>query len=69
MGNRIPRGFHCIIAEQLTDTNAGKRGDAWFIIKDAFGNLIGTHCGTGREWLMSIGHLRNEHFYRIHKIA
>lgn len=69
MSNRIPRNFNFILAEALTSNNAGVVGDLFYVVKDDMGRYIGTNTRTEKEYSMFVSSLRNEHYFKLLKVA
>jgi len=65
MSNVIPRTFNSITVEQVRETNGGKVGDVWQIVRNAFGELIGTNTRTDERYHFFASHLRMPEFYRF----
>ena len=69
MSNHVPRNFKWIVATALTDSNAGRVGDRFTIVKDKYGIYVATNNRTEEEWQVPVGLLRNEHFYELEVVA
>jgi hypothetical protein len=63
--NKIPRNFHGMFIEALTDTSGGKRGDVFYILKDERGEYVGTNERTQKKYIFFASHLRNPEYIKI----
>ena len=63
--NRIPRNFKGMFIETLTNTNAGKKGDTFYISKNDYGEYIGINERTKESFLFFVAHLRNANFTKV----
>ena len=66
--NRIPRSCTHILAQALTETNAGAPGDVFSITRDGNG-LHGQNTRTGKWFFIFYSHIRNENYYKILSIV
>ena len=64
MANRIPRKFHVIKAEAVSETSANKPGEIVYIFKDDDGYIL-RKPGCKTVYRTFASHLRNENLYRF----
>ena len=66
--NRIPRNFNHMLIKALTESNAGKPGDVFKIVKDEQG-YHGTNLTTEKVYAFPPAHIRNEHMFEIVRVV
>ena len=60
--NVIPRNFTRIIAQQLTESSGGRKGDIWHVFRNDSG-LLGLNTTTGKYYYMFAANLRNQNYF------
>ena len=67
--NRIPRKFNYMLIKAVTDSNAGKPGDVFEVVKNDNGGYSGTNLTTEKEYHIFPSHIRNEHLFEIVRVV
>ena len=67
--NRIPRNFNYMLIKAITDSNAGKSGDVFEVVKNDNGGYSGKNLTTEKEYHIFPSHIRNENLFEIVRVV
>lgn len=68
MNNKIPRKFNEIIIKNKVETSGGKIGDIFKVVKNEYGEYIGTKTNTKEKYSFFLSMLRNNNLVEILEI-
>lgn len=68
MNNKIPRKFNEIVIKTKIKTSSGKIGEIFNIVKNEYGEYIGTKTNTGEKYSFFLSMLRDANLIEVLKI-